>query len=470
MATHEVETAVPATPYQDQMYQASHTHAGRPYFATYLAQVTASDPQSNVDVERFSHAWQSVVNRHPIMRTLFMVNPSDGALYQIVLRRTQAKVTVQLVEDYVDPIEQLLVDHVAFTQNFTTNTGMMSAPPHKISLYQSHSGSVLLRMSLSHLLTDTVALEHLFADMDAFYNRCPPEKPSVAFATYARWFKPEVVAANNKVWQEKILQQGRPCFLLQPRSKPLRNPPETIQEISVPFSVPSSQRKAISHFCKAAQITVPSLFSFCWALLLKHITQQDSVCFGQLAAGRDAPVDDLEDIVGPVLNVLPTLVDFSSSPNSLVELIKQFQETNSDVTAYQPCSLKLIERSMGFSADQGLFNTVVNIRTVHYQGQELEVQLQRRSLQFRLMEKHDNSQVRSSRRYKMSLGNANRAPQYDLVLQVDEKLGEISGALTFWNHKFEMDEVQELLETYLSILNLVLRSITATFAEVISEL
>ena len=398
IATHKVETAVPATPYQDQMYLASHTHPGRPYFATYLAQVTTNYSQNNVDVERFSQAWQSVVDRHPIMRTLFMVNSSDGTLYQIVLRKAQADMTIQLVEDDIDPVEQLLVDHNAFTQKFTAKTaGMTLAPPHEIALYQSCSGSVLLRLSLSHLITDTVALEHVFADMDAFYNRCVPGKPSVAFANYARWFKPDVVAVNNKVWQEKILQQARACFLLQPRSMHMDNPSQPIHEISLPFSISSSQQKAISDFCKAAQITIPSLFSFCWALLLKRYTQQDSVCFGQLVAGRDAPVDGLDEIVGPVLIVLPTLVDFSSSPNSLLELMQQFQKSNGEATAYQPCSLKGTERLMGCSADRGLFNTMVNIRKVHYHRQELELQFERRSLQFRLIEKHDASEVRISR-------------------------------------------------------------------------
>lgn len=471
IAAHEVETAVPATPYQNQMYQASHSHAGRPYFATYLAEVRMNDSRNNVDVERFSQAWQSVVDRHPIMRTLFMVNPSNDTLYQIVLRGAQANITIQHVESDLSPVGQLLADHVAFTQRFTTEpTGIMPAPAHEISLYQSRSGTVFLRMSLSHLLTDTVALEHMFADMDAFYNRCLPERPTVDFVNYARWFKPDAVAANNKVWQEKILQQARACFLLQPGSMPLSNPPQSIHEISLPFSIPSSQRKAMSDFCKAAQVTIPSLFSFCWALLLKRYTQQDSVCFGQLVAGRDAPVDGLEDIVGPVLGVLPISVDLSSSPDSLLELIQQFQKANSEATAYQPCSLKCIERLMGCSADRGLFNTIVNVRKVHYQGQELKARLERQSLQFKLIEKHDASEVRSSQSYKMSAGNANRVPQYDLVLQVDEKEGNISGALTFWNHQFEVDEVQALLEVYLSILNMVLRSLEATVAEVISKL
>ena len=70
----------------------------------------------------------------------------------------------------------------------------------------------------------------------------------------------------------------------------------------------------------------------------------------------------------------------------------------------------------------------------------------------------------------MASSIANRAPQYDLVLQVDEKRGNISGALTFWSHKFEVDEVKELLDVYLSIVNMILGNIEATIAEVIIQL
>lgn len=459
VTTDEVKTVVPATPYESQIYEASHRHAGRPYFATYLARVTRNGSQKNVDIERFSRAWQGVVERHPIMRTVFIVDPSDSTLYQVVLHGVHAKITTQVVEDDDDPAENLLADHVSFTRKLTNpNAGMKLEPAHEVVLYQSHSGPVLLRLSISHLVTDSVALEHIFADMDTFYNRHVPEKPSVAFDNYARWFKPDVVVANNKVWHEKILHQVQACFLLETERKPQGYPAQLMHEISLPFSITLAQRMAIVDFCKAAQVTISSFFSFCWALLLKECTKQDIVCFGQLVAGRDAPVDSLDYIVGPVLSVLPTLVEFSCSSRSPMELIQQFQKANIDAAAYQPCSLKSMEKSIGCSADRGFFNTVVNVRKVHYQGQELEVQLLSRGLQFELIKSYDTSEVRICRVCDIQ-GDANHVIQYDFVLQIDERGRDISGVLNFWNYQFELEKVQGILYNYLRILDQISQSI-----------
>ncbi|EFQ91531.1 hypothetical protein PTT_11622 [Pyrenophora teres f. teres 0-1] len=440
VTTDQVEAVVPATPYQSQVYEASHMHAGRPYFVSYLAHVTEKGSRHNVDVKRFSQAWQSVVDRHPIMRTLFIKNPSDGTLYQVVLRGIHTGITTHDVEGDDDPTEHLLAEHLAFTQKCTSRTtGMKLQPPHEVAMYRSCSGSVLLRLSLSHLLTDSVALEHMFADIDAFYNKYVPDQPSVAFANYAGWFETDVVAANNKAWQDSILHRVQACFLLGTERKSQDDLAQPILQTSLPFSLPPSQRLAISEFCKAAQVTISSFFSFCWALLLKELTQQHRVCFGQLISGRDAPIDGIHEVVGPVLSVLPTLVDFSCSSSASMELIQRFQKANNEAAAYQPCSLNNIEKSMGCLAYRGLFNTVVNIRKVHYHEQELETQLQSRSLQFKLVKSYDTS-------------------EYDFVLQIDDNEIGISGALKFWSSQFEVERVQAIVDTYLRILDRVSNS------------
>ncbi|CAA9965191.1 Peptide synthetase [Pyrenophora teres f. maculata] len=440
VTTDQVEAVVPATPYQSQVYEASHMHAGRPYFVSYLAHVTEKGSRHNVDVKRFSQAWQSVVDRHPIMRTLFIKNPSDGTLYQVVLRGIHTRITTHDVEGDDDPTEHLLAEHLAFTQKCTSGTtGMKLQPPHEVAMYRSCSGSVLLRLSLSHLLTDSVALEHMFADIDAFYNKYVPDQPSVAFANYAGWFETDVVAANNKAWQDSILHRVQACFLLGTERKSQDDLAQPILQTSLPFSLPPSQRLAISEFCKAAQVTISSFFSFCWALLLKELTQQHRVCFGQLISGRDAPIDGIHEVVGPVLSVLPTLVDFSCSSSASMELIQRFQKANNEAAAYQPCSLNNIEKSMGCLAYRGLFNTVVNIRKVHYHEQELETQLQSRSLQFKLVKSYDTS-------------------EYDFVLQIDDNERGISGALKFWSSQFEVERVQAIVDTYLRILDRVSNS------------
>ncbi|KAE8832034.1 hypothetical protein HRS9139_06276 [Pyrenophora teres f. teres] len=440
VTTDQVEAVVPATPYQSQVYEASHMHAGRPYFVSYLAHVTEKGSRHNVDVKRFSQAWQSVVDRHPIMRTLFIKNPSDGTLYQVVLRGIHTGITTHDVEGDDDPTEHLLAEHLAFTQKCTSGTtGMKLQPPHEVAMYRSCSGSVLLRLSLSHLLTDSVALEHMFADIDAFYNKYVPDQPSVAFANYAGWFETDVVAANNKAWQDSILHRVQACFLLGTERKSQDDLAQPILQTSLPFSLPPSQRLAISEFCKAAQVTISSFFSFCWALLLKELTQQHRVCFGQLISGRDAPIDGIHEVVGPVLSVLPTLVDFSCSSSASMELIQRFQKANNEAAAYQPCSLNNIEKSMGCLAYGGLFNTVVNIRKVHYHEQELETQLQSRSLQFKLVKSYDTS-------------------EYDFVLQIDDNERGISGALKFWSSQFEVERVQAIVDTYLRILDRVSNS------------
>jgi hypothetical protein len=394
VSEQDIDAVVPATPFQHQMYCASRTHPGRPYCATYLAQLTTNAPDAQVDVQKLSRAWQRVVNCHPILRTLFVINSRDDTLYQVVLREAQAHIEVRHVEDEAGAAGRLREDHDAFSQEVTSAAA--STKPglaHRLILSQTRSGALFLALSLSHLVTDTVALEHKLADLDMFYNDASPTKPGVAFATYASWFDSRTVRANNKAWQEQVLRGAQPCFLLHPPTRSPGNIPRRTEEMSLPFSIPSSQRQKLSDFCRVAQVTTSHFFQFCWALLLKLYTQQDAVCFGQLVAGRDAPVTNLEEIVGPVLSILPAYVDLTSTSSSVLELMQSFQKTSIEALAYQPCSLKAIEKLMDCPADRGLFNTMINIRQVHYQEKDLEHHLEQRSLKFRPVEKRDASEV-----------------------------------------------------------------------------
>lgn len=391
LSEQDVEDVVPATPFQQQMYGASRTHPGRPYCASFLARLTTKGPDAQVDVQKLSQAWQRAVDRHPILRTLFVINPHDDTLYQAVLRKAQPHIEIRHVEDEAAAAGQLSQDHDVFSQQLTSGAAdAKSVPSHRFILSQTRSGDVLLTLSLSHLVTDTVAVEHMFSELDTFYSGASPSQPAVPFAAYANWFEPRVVAANNKAWHEQVLRGVQPCFLPGP---PGRSP--RAEEVLLPFSIPSSQRQTISDFCHRAQVTTSYLFQFCWAMVLKRYTQQDVVSFGQVVASRDAPVANLEDVVGPVLSVLPACADLASPTRSVLDLMQSFQKTNIDALAHQPCSLRAIEKLVGCPADRGLFNTMINIRMVHYQGKSLKYHLEQRDLGFKPIVKRDGSEVSS---------------------------------------------------------------------------
>ncbi|KAL0943845.1 nonribosomal peptide synthetase [Colletotrichum truncatum] len=451
VSEQEVEAVMPATPFQHQVYHASRTHPGKPYCATFLAQLTTKNSDGLVDVERVLQAWQSVVNRHSILRTVFVADSQDDLLHQVILRETKAHVGVRPVESEKSAVERLQADHDTFVQNFNSDTGNTKpGPTYHLILSLTSSGELFLTMSLSHLVTDTVALEHMLVDLDMFYNNGTPSNPGTAFAKYTKWYDTRTVSTNNKAWQEKVLRGAKPCIFTQPSTQSFAANYLPVEEVSIPFSITSSQWQTISDFCRLAQVTTSHFFQFCWALLLKYHTQQDMVCFGQLIAGRDAPVADVEDVVGPVLSVLPAYVDLSPAAVPVLELVQSFQTSNIEALAYQPCSLKAIEKLAGCTTTQGLFNTMVNIRKVHYQGKELEHHLGQRNLIFKPLEKRDSS-------------------EYDLVLQVDESGGNVSGALAFWSHRFDSDTVKKYLGTYMAILDLVSHTPNSTAVMILSQ-
>jgi non-ribosomal peptide synthetase component F len=60
----------------------------------------------------------------------------------------------------------------------------------------------------------------------------------------------------------------------------------------------------MQRFCREYEVSVADIFKTVWAIMLRSYLGTDSVCFGYLASGRDAPIPDVHNILGPLINML----------------------------------------------------------------------------------------------------------------------------------------------------------------------
>lgn len=108
-------------------------------------------------------------------------------------------------------------------------------------------------------------------------------------------------------------------------------------------------------------------------LLAKWLGRTD-VCFGYVVSGRDASVPGIEEIVGPVLNILPCRANVPSARNETpyqdipekkdaIELELPLDKIQTDLLESLPHQLSsstFIDNST--SPESSMFNTLVNFR------------------------------------------------------------------------------------------------------------
>lgn len=79
----------------------------------------------------------------------------------------------------------------------------------------------------------------------------------------------------------------------------------------------------IFSIARASNVTPAVFFNAAWALVLSRYTDSDTVMFGAVLSGRDLPLPDVTDVVGPLVNTLPffVTVDRESSVKDFLQLV-----------------------------------------------------------------------------------------------------------------------------------------------------
>lgn len=60
-----------------------------------------------------------------------------------------------------------------------------------------------------------------------------------------------------------------------------------------------------------------------WAIVLGRLSKKDDLVFGQLVSGRSLPIDDIDKIMGPCVNILPVRVKLQKSVRTLLHNVQE---------------------------------------------------------------------------------------------------------------------------------------------------
>ncbi|KAI2483727.1 Peptide synthetase [Pyrenophora tritici-repentis] len=340
------------TPLQQDMWHAFRTHQSSPYLYTTLVEL---DTDAALDVGVLGQAWQSVVDRHPILRTVFVPGRYDAkTVLQVALVQHCADLVVVAQASETDVIAASRV-HAAAMHSHLSHANV---PPLALRLFTLPSGRVYALLAMGHMLIDHVSLAHVLHDWDAFCRRPTTAAmlpAPVTFESYARRLNGSRIASNNAFWMEQ-LRGAQPCLLSSDAA------PASAGQ--VPFSISAALLTAANTFCHTAGLTLSNVLQFAWALLLRHHTAYATVSFAHLASDRDHAADD--DAVGPLLSLLVASVSLADA-DAPVDAARRLQQANVAALAHKAFSLQTVEEHLHIP-EPGLFDTLVNFRRVRRQG------------------------------------------------------------------------------------------------------
>lgn len=309
------------------------------YANSVIWQCLTQETETIVSAERLAQAWRIVFGRHSILSTVFDQHPDTGRLLQIVLDNVRPKINVQTTSSSDPTIDLRSYEQQLHKDSFEPT----------FSICHSPRGELACRLDLSHAMSDAISFEILGKELIQAYSETalPPAPP---FSALVASLTEKSQSSATSYWKTRA-KNVVPSLL--PGDKHRSG---VASHGTIPVALDQSER--VNSFCKHRGITRSVFVQIAYALVLSQNMHSSRVCFGYLASGRDAPIDNIENLVGPLISMLVADIDLAQPAETI---FKSVQDQTIEDLSRQHVSLAEIMHDTSLDATQ-LFNTSVTVR------------------------------------------------------------------------------------------------------------
>jgi surfactin family lipopeptide synthetase C len=338
-----------------------------------------------LDISAFKQAWQSVVERHPVLRTLFAWQTKKEPL-QVVIQNVELPWTECDWRAYSTTEQQARLEsflQADMQQGFALN----QAPLMRFSLIQLADDTYHFVWSHHHLLLDGWSLSTVLTEVLVFYEAfSQSQEISLAqprpYKDYIVWLGNQDMAEAETFWRHNLRGFRLPTPLLVDKPTKEWEGRESIHKTKKK-QVSSTITANLQTFAQKHHLTVSTLIQGAWAILLNRYSGEDEVMFGATVSGRPPTLPGVESMAGVFINTLPVRVGVSTQDSSLSWLKQiQTQQVERDQFAFSPLvdiqgwsdirrglplfdSLVVVENYPLDSSLQEQGNKTVEIRNIH---------------------------------------------------------------------------------------------------------
>ncbi len=309
--------------------------------------------------EAFISAFQSVINRHDILRTAIvwkdLLNP-----VQVVLRKVELPVEICHFDVVDGTISEQLMEYVHQRYH---RLDLTQAPLMRIVLAEDGDRWLVLFI-LHHLIIDQTTLEVIFKEVEVHLKgEAYLLEPSIPFRNFV--FK---VCRRDATEQHVAFFRNMLGDLESPTIPfgliDVQGDGSTLQESHRTLSGDLAVRLRTE--ASRLKVTPAALCHLAWALVLSRCCSQADVVFGTVMFGRLHAEDSLELALGLFLNTLPVRITCDARP--VAEALRNTQQSLLALMHHEHASLSLTKQCSAIPANVPLFSSLFNYLYSHEQG------------------------------------------------------------------------------------------------------
>lgn len=316
--------------------------------------------RGHLDQEAFCRAWQEVVNRHAMYRTLFVWERGDQPL-QIVQRSAVLPWTQEDWSDLDEDTQASRLEQILQAER-ERDFDLHAPPLLRCALLRMAPDRYRFVWTQHHVLMDgwcaSLVLKDVLACYQAFSEgRVPSLEGSRPYQDYIRWLQQQDSAEAEHYWRDAL--QGVDCATtlgVERVSRHAASEAQAYQEHRL--QLPPELTSRLERFARDQRLTLNVLAQGAWALLLSRYSGDDQVLFGATVSGRPPTLEGVETMVGLFINSLPVRVRVPGD-TALLPWLQSLQGEQLERTEYAYTPLVDIHRASEVPAGQPLFESLL---------------------------------------------------------------------------------------------------------------
>ncbi|EAU30201.1 predicted protein [Aspergillus terreus NIH2624] len=306
-----IEDLYPCTALQDGLMALSDSRDG-----AYIAQHTLALGK-DIDVNRFKRACQQVVDAHPILRTRIVFSTESTSLQAVVRGDIDWQVGEKLKDFLQSDKERPMRSGDSLTRYGLVHEGV----------------EWTFVWTVHHAVYDAWTLELVFDRLHKAYHGEPMAK-DVTFKEFMSYVVNTSANASEEYWRNYLAgatQNEFPCTVSTAKQ------PVSDATFGYEMSIKSADQQS--------GITLASMIRAAWGILIGSHSEADDVVFGTIVSGRNAPVSNLDRLVGPGIAAVPVRVKIPDNSTLTVrDFVKRVQSEATESIAYEQAGLQNIRR------------------------------------------------------------------------------------------------------------------------------
>ena len=338
-----IENIYPITSAQERILIQSLFYKNNSFYLTSQSYVL----EGNVNIDLLKQSFIKLVERHESLRSNFDYNIKSSTGIQIVFKSRIVEIPFYDISNLNASAQKNKIKNFI---NLEAEVGIDLTKENilRLSIFKSHSNKYDLVFTFCQIGMDGWSFQILIKEFIEIYflllNKQTinlPAPPSLGL--YYSWYEKYNKSLPIQFWTKYLSGYNHDAnsVFKESQAESKRN----MKQKEIKLDADTSER--INNFIKSNKITLTTLLTCLWGIVLGYLFKKKDVVFGLTVSGRTTEIFGIENMFGLFLNVIPIRISLANM--SIIEMLFKLQKAESDIMDNSYAPLPLLIKKLGLS-------------------------------------------------------------------------------------------------------------------------